>query len=90
MIKLLIFALALPLLAEDVAPPTVDQLQAQLTAKNQQLAQLQERLQQTMDAYQGCAAIRAQMLQQQQRPALNPAQQRMMQQGPKPKAEDGK
>lgn len=80
MIKLLIFALALPLIADD-ATPTVEQLQTQLTAKDQQIAQLQAELQRSSDAYMGCVVSRANA---QQRPALNSAQQRMMQRAKPP------
>lgn len=82
MIKLLIFALAFPLLAED-APPTTEQ---QLADANKRIAQLEVQLQQTADAYTGCVVSRANT---QQRPALNPTQQRMMQRAkpPEPKEE---
>lgn len=81
MTKLLLFlALALALHAEDAKPPTVEQLQQQLAAKDQEIGKLQAQLQQAADAYQGCVVSRAQMS---QRPVLNPQQQQMMQRGPK-------
>jgi len=77
-----ILAIAVALHAEDTQPlVTVEQLQSQLAAKDQQIAQLQAELQRASDQYLGCVVSRQNM---QQRPTLNPAQQRMMERGVKP------
>ncbi len=76
----ILFALALALHAQD-APPTVEQ---QLADAKQRIAQLTAELQRSSDAYMGCVVSRANA---QQWPALNPAQQRMMQRAKPPEAQ---
>lgn len=78
---LLFFAIALALHAEDAKPPTVEELTAQVAAKDQEIAQLKAELQRSSDQYLGCVVSRANANQQ---PALNPTQQRMMRQRPTP------
>lgn len=88
---LLAFAFALPLLAEDATPPTVEQLQAQITGKDQQIAQLQRQItEEQRDVFLYRQSFNA-CLDQTQRPALNSTQQRMMQERPaKPEAAPSK
>jgi len=82
--RLAIFLIvAAALHAEDAPAPTVEQLQAQLAAKDQQIAQLQADLQTASDQYLGCVVSRQNM---RQRPALNPVQQRMMERAKPPDA----
>lgn len=80
-----LLALAVALNAEDA--PTVEQLQAQLAAKDQQIAALSEqramigqRHDNLIRALTGCLGPLPQ--QQPQQPALNPQQRRMMQRPP--------
>lgn len=69
--KVLIFLACLPLLAEDKPAPTVEQLQAQVAAKDQQIAFLQRQLvmsqrEETLhrQAFQSCLDVSEQQAQQ--------------------------
>ncbi len=89
--KLFVIAvLALPLLADDAPVTTVEQLQAQLTAKDQQITQLQRQVTETQrDVFLYRQSFNA-CVDQAQRPALNPTQQRMMQERLANKPDEGK
>lgn len=86
---LFVFALILPLLAEDIPPPkpTVEELTAQVAAKDQEIVALKHQLTEAgrdVSLYrQNFNACVDKVQGDQQKPALNPAQ-RMMQRGPKP------
>lgn len=76
-ITLSLLVLSVALHAEDA--PTVEQLQAQLAAKDQQITQLQRQITESQrDTFLYRQAFNACVDQSQAKPALNPQQERMM------------